>query len=61
MGASDLAVSAQPGIDSTNTQVTLQLSQGVSGVTYDVAITIATVGGRTLTRDTQILVAAAVG
>jgi hypothetical protein len=63
MGANDLSVSAQPGIDSTNTQVTLQLSGGVSGVTYDVAITIATVGppSRTITRDTQILVAAAVG
>jgi hypothetical protein len=61
MGATDLQVSAQPGLDSSATQVTLQLNQGVSGVTYDVAITIATVGGRTLTRDTQILVAAAVG
>jgi hypothetical protein len=61
MGSSDLQVSAQPGIDSTNTQVTLQFSQGLAGVTYDVGITILTVGSRTITRDTQILVSAAVG
>lgn len=63
MGATDLQLAAQPGVDSSTTQVTLELSGGIAGVIYDVAITVATVGppSRTITRDTQILVAAAVG
>jgi hypothetical protein len=61
MGSSDLQMTALPGVDSTNTQVTVQLSQGIAGVEYNVEIIIATVGGRTLGRDTTILVSGAVG
>jgi hypothetical protein len=61
MGASDLQMTAQPGIDSSNTQVTVELNQGIAGVTYDIAITVLTVGGRTLTRDTVMLCSGSVG
>lgn len=40
---------------------TLQLSHGIAGVTSDVGMTVLTAGGRTITRDTEILVSAAVG
>jgi hypothetical protein len=63
IGANDLQIAAQPAVDSTATQVTLELTGGVAGVIYNVAITVLTVGPpcRTITRDTQILVAGALG
>jgi hypothetical protein len=38
--ATDLPLAAQPGVDSTATQVTLEFSGGIAGVIYKVSITV---------------------